>query len=195
MIDSTAASLARPPLLIVPGINNSEPGHWQSLWQSDRPESVRLEVPDWDYPVLEDWLAAFDRAMDQCPIAPIVVAHSLGCILAVHWIELAGAAGRDRIRGVFLVAPPDPGSASFPVESPSFRVAPQGPLRRPCVVIASTNDPYGDIHHAGRLAETLDAGFVAVGALGHINLKSDIGPWPQGRDLLECFAAGLGVRL
>jgi hypothetical protein len=181
------------PLLVVPGINDSPPDHWQSMWQNSRSDSVRLEPSDWTRPLLADWLAALERAIAECSAPPIIVAHSLGCILTVRWAEQT--ATTHLIRGAFLVAPPDPQSAHFPVEAPTFRIVPRRPLGFACVVIASTDDPYSKIESAKKFAYTIDAGFVSIGACGHINSESNIGAWTQGRDLLECFAAGLSVRI
>jgi uncharacterized protein len=181
------------PLLIVPGINDSEPSHWQSIWQSGRLGSVRLAPTDWNYPILQDWMAALEKAIGECSSPPIAIGHSLGCILMAYW---AGKTiHRNLISGAFLVAPPDPRGTHFPVEAPSFRIEPQRAFGFPCVVLASSNDPYSSIERAQGFADKLNAGFVSVGPVGHINSESNIGAWSQGRDLLECFAAGLSVRI
>ena len=51
---------ATPPILIVPGLYNSGPDHWQSHWERDLPGAVRVErlpraagdmVHTWEHPV------------------------------------------------------------------------------------------------------------------------------------------------
>ena len=34
------------PVLIVPGLRNSDQEHWQSLWQAGLPKSTRIQVDD-----------------------------------------------------------------------------------------------------------------------------------------------------
>jgi predicted alpha/beta hydrolase family esterase len=68
---------------------------------------------------------------------------------------------------------------------------PDGALRFPSLIIASTNDPYGALEATQRRAGDWQSGLVVAGALGHINASSGLGDWPQGRALLEAFRAGL----
>jgi hypothetical protein len=51
------------PVLIVPGIGNSGPAHWQSLWQAKYPEVTRVMQRDWDHPVREEWVKVLDEAV------------------------------------------------------------------------------------------------------------------------------------
>jgi predicted alpha/beta hydrolase family esterase len=179
------------PLLILPGRNNSGPQHWQSRWQERRPDALRLEPDSWTAPELDDWMAALNRAVDMCPAPPILVAHSMGCLLSVCW------AHRHRpdqsIAGAFLVAPPNFKRDGF--LSPSFSQVPESPLPYPALVIASTNDPYCPIEVATKLAKGWHAGFVSVGPRGHIATEPGNGDWEEGWHLFEAFAAGLHVQL
>ncbi len=43
------------PILIVPGLYNSGPDHWQSHWQRDLPGAERVDQTDWERPALGDW--------------------------------------------------------------------------------------------------------------------------------------------
>lgn len=51
-------------MLIVPGLRNSGPNYWQTLWQSEYPRCRRVEQRDWDQPVLDEWAAVLDRLED-----------------------------------------------------------------------------------------------------------------------------------
>jgi uncharacterized protein len=181
----------RTPLLILPGRNNSGPQHWQTLWQKRVADASRLETANWTDPDLDDWLSALDGAVESCPAPPILVAHSMGCLLSVCW------AHRHRpvlsIAGAFLVAPPNFKRDGFP--SPSFTQIPESPLPYPALVIASTNDPYCPIDVAAGLAKSWEAGFVSVGPRGHISTEPGNGDWQEGWHLLEAFAAGLRLQL
>jgi predicted alpha/beta hydrolase family esterase len=179
------------PLLILPGRNNSGPQHWQTLWQERMANAVRFQTANWTDPDLNDWMSSLDRALEACPAPPILVAHSMGCLLSVNW------AHRHRpdlsIAGAFLVAPPNFKRVDFP--SPSFARIPESPLPYPTLIIASTNDPYCPIEVAAGMAKSWEAGFISVGARGHISTEPGNGDWEEGWHLLEAFAAGLHVQI
>ena len=176
--------------VIVPGINGSGPGHWQSIWQDVwGPSASRIGPSSWDEPELADWCLALDRAVRQAQSAEVVlVAHSLGCLTAGHWLRQA----QRGIRGAFLVAPPDVAGPNFPAEAPSFATLKAAPLPVPGLVISSDDDPYCTPEAAQRLAASWGAGHVSVGPAGHINTASGQGAWESGRSLLDAFTAGLG---
>jgi predicted alpha/beta hydrolase family esterase len=179
------------PLLILPGLNNSGPQHWQTLWQKRKTDALRLKPASWNSPELDDWMSALDRLLEACATPPILVAHSMGCLLSVCW------ASRHRpdlsIAGAFLVAPPNFKRKEFP--APSFTQVPEFPLPFPALVVASTNDPYCPIEVAEELANKWRAGFVSVGPRGHISTEPGNGDWQEGWHLLEAFAAGLRVQV
>ncbi|KEA40999.1 hypothetical protein CR64_19000 [Pseudomonas aeruginosa] len=62
-------------------------------------------------------------------------------------------------------------------------------------MVASSDDPYGSLQHARRMATGWAAGCVEVGALGHINAASGVGDWDTGWHLLQAFGAGLRVQM
>ncbi len=175
------------PTIIVPGIGNSGPDHWQSLWENEYHSMTRFAPSNWDEPDLTDWLAALDTAIAAAPTPPILVAHSLGCLLAAHY-----CATHDRpIKGIFSVAPPDPLGPKFPAVNQSFIDVPRTPLRAPTLVAASTDDPYASIGFAEDIAADWQAKFINLGPLGHVNVSSGLGDWPAGYALFETFAANL----
>ena len=127
------------PILILPGINNSGPAHWQTLWERRLPQARRVVERDWDHPDRGEWVAALDRAVAEAGPAPILVAHSLGCLQVVHW----AAHGARHIGAALLVAPPDPDAPGFPDVVTGFSPLPLVPLPFPSALVASTNDPSG----------------------------------------------------
>jgi uncharacterized protein len=175
-------------IVILPGIGGSDEMHWQTVWQKSNSSMIRFHPRDWDKPDLNDWIGALDRAIEKTAEAPILVAHSLACLLVAHW----AARGADRpVAGAFLVAVPDPDGPAFPVvEAASFRAVPAGSLTFPALIVASDNDPYGSIDYVRRRAATWGAGLVVAGALGHISSASNLGNWPLGAMLLEAFKSG-----
>ena len=171
-------------LLLLPGLYNSGPQHWQSLWESSLPNVVRVQQDNWDQPELDLWMARLTEYLDACKEDVILVAHSLGCALAVHWISSYKSSALHvkqlaRIKGALLVAPPDVGQTTFPASS--FSPMPELPLSLPVKVIASDNDPWCDIVLSRHWAHCWEAEFHSVGALGHINGESGLGSWEQGQ--------------
>jgi predicted alpha/beta hydrolase family esterase len=172
-------------ILVLPGIGNSGPAHWQSLWQALLPNARRVAQRDWDHPVREAWVDALEAAVRECGDDVVLVAHSLGCLQLAHW----AAATSCRIRGALLVAPPDPQGTAFPVEAVGFGPLPLARFAFASIVVASSDDPYGSIDHARRCAQAWGSRLVEIGPAGHVNASSGLGDWPQGRALLEEWMA------
>jgi predicted alpha/beta hydrolase family esterase len=172
----------RPPVLIVPGLGNSGPQHWQSIWQQQNPDFIRVEQADWDQPDFRDWLARLDAAITACPAPPVVVAHSLACSLVGHWVERH----QGILQAALLVAPADVDSESHtPPETRGFRPMPLAPFNCPTIVVASSNDPFVDFARARHFSACWQARFIEAGPLGHINSASGLEDWPFGRALLD----------
>ena len=175
-----------PDVVIVPGLGDSGAGHWQTRWQDQNPHLVRISPASWTEPDLGDWLSALERAADHR--RPVLVAHSLGCLLSIEWARRNPQA----VAGLFLVALPDPVAASFPLpDSPFARIDLGHALPVPALVIASENDEYCAPERSAEIASALGAGWISLGPVGHINADSRLGSWRQGRDLLTAFMSGL----
>jgi predicted alpha/beta hydrolase family esterase len=169
------------PILIIPGWGDSGPDHWQSLWEGMLPGAQRVRQRDWERPAASDWVASLDQAIAACAKAPLLIAHSLGCLAVLHW-----AAAHDRpVAGALLVAPVDSERKEFPPTITGFAPVPTAQLPFPSVVAASVNDPFMQQTRARTLAEAWGARFVDVGRSGHINTAAGFGPWPDGEALLK----------
>lgn len=173
-------------IVILPGIGGSGETHWQTRWERASPQMRRFQPANWNQPELKDWISALDRAVRAATNPPLLVAHSLACLLIAHWQQISSGPAA----GAFLVAVPDPHSEVFPVEAASFANPPQGKFRFPSLVIASANDPFGAIGYARGRAEQWGCGIVELGQLGHISEAAGLEDWPQGKALLTAFAAG-----
>ena len=174
-------------IVILPGIGGSGELHWQTRWEKTNPRCRRFQPTDWNQPDLEYWISALDRAVVAASKPPLLVAHSLACLLVAHWQQLSTAP----VAGAFLVAVPNPQSEAFPAEATSFANPPPSKFRFPSLIIASANDPDGTIEYARGKANQWGSGIVEVGELGHINEASGLEDWPQGKALLTAFAAGV----
>lgn len=160
-------------VVLVPGLRNSGPQHWQSLWQRRLPDSVRVEQAEWSVPDLEQWSANVHAVLDTVEDCWIV-AHSFGCLATMHALARRFEAGSlGNVRGVFLVAPADPDK---------FGVANRLPGRLPIAgrLVASLNDPWFAWQRAERWAERWGLPAICAGDAGHINVESGHGSWWEG---------------
>jgi predicted alpha/beta hydrolase family esterase len=156
-------------VLIVPGLHNSGPEHWQTRWQHLYPAFERVEQDDWEHPDLPIWSQRLQQQLQQSRRPTIIIAHSFGCLTTMH------AAGRfSHVAAALLVAPADPQKFGVAAELSNAR------LPCPSVVIGSADDPWMASHRASHWADTWRSGFINVGALGHINAESGLGDWPDG---------------
>ncbi len=174
----------RPPILIVPGLYNSGPDHWQSHWEQLIPQAERVDQSDWERPTLGEWTASLAEAVRRRPGA-VLVAHSLGCALVAHLAQINGGRG---VAGAMLVAPAEVnrnGAAGRLLEG--FSPMPRQRLAFPSLVAASRNDPFVGLDRAELFARSWGSSFVDLGRAGHVNVESGHGPWPAGRGLLDAL--------
>jgi predicted alpha/beta hydrolase family esterase len=182
---------APPPVtLVLPGLNDSGPEHWQSRWETLHPAYRRVGQRDWDHPDLPAWLGALEAAVAGARGPVALVAHSLGCALAVH---AAARPFAGSIVAALLVAPADVDSpAHTPAETRGFAPLPMRPLPFPATVVASENDPFVTLPRARAFADAWGAAFVDAGPRGHLNAASGLGDWPEGQQHLAALLARAG---
>jgi uncharacterized protein len=164
------------PVLLVPGIQNSGPDHWQTRWEMSHPGVVRVQQRDWDRPDCAKWAAALDHAVRAQAEPPIVVAHSLGCLVAARWM----AESAWPVHAALLVAVPDPQGPAFPAAATGFTPLPPTLGDRRVLMLSSSNDPYSTPAFTRQCAAHWQAQHEELGALGHINAASGLGDWPEG---------------
>jgi predicted alpha/beta hydrolase family esterase len=162
--------------LILHGYQGSGPGHWQT-WLAERLAAAGERV---SYPALPDphepsppaWRAALAAELRG---APIVIAHSLACILWLHHCADA------RAERVLLVAPPslagapEPIRSFFPVPLDAAAVAAAAERTR---LVCSDDDPYCPEGAASVYGEPLGLDVELLEGAGHINPDAGFGPWP-----------------
>lgn len=168
--------------LNIPGLYNSGDLHWQTKWEQLYPQtSARVLQRDWVWPVKNEWVDRLNEEIRQLETPTILVAHSLGCITAVHW---AAEHYSPFVSGMLLVAPADVETSSKECFK-TFTPVPLNKLGIPAMVVASMNDPYCAINRAAKWAAYWGARFVSVGNKGHINSDSGLGNWDEGLVLLK----------
>lgn len=174
-----------PSILMVPGIHNSGPRHWQSLWEAEDRRITRAELGNWDQPRRNAWVTNLSHAIRALTAPVVLCAHSLGCLAVAWWAALEGQRGGSPVTGALLVAPPDCDREDLDPKLADFAPTPRLALPFPALLVASRNDPYADIDHAWETARIWGANFHDAGDLGHINVESGIGRWREGRALLR----------
>ncbi|MBL0720646.1 alpha/beta hydrolase [Piscinibacter sp. Jin2] len=162
-------SLRHPPrrqvrLLVVPGLRNSGPGHWQSWLERQQRGARRVVQDDWSTPDLNRWSARIETTLRAEPESLwLAVAHSFGCVaLARHLVDDPDSP----IVAAMMVAPASP--ARFGLE----QAVPEAALPLPSVLVGSENDPWMSLEGARSLARRWGAHWVSLGLAGHINAES-----------------------
>lgn len=172
-------------ILILPGWQNSGPGHWQSRWEALHGWR-RVEQHDWMRPRRGDWVARLEDVVLSCEggdHSVVLVAHSLGCLLAAAWAQVSRSTVR--VQGALLVAPGDAERDELRPVLPSWSPIVRERLPFPAILVGSRNDPYCSVERAAGLARDWGARFVDLGERGHINAESGLGDWPEGLALLH----------
>ncbi len=169
--------------LIIPGLGNSSPEHWQSLWEKEFPEKFRrIEQAEWETPICDDWIETIEKEVQrESPENVVLIAHSLGCTAVVHWAKKFGT----KIKGAFLVAPSDCEAETYNFDTKGFAPIPLEKLPFKSLVAASENDEYVSLERAEQFADAWGSLFINVGAKGHINANSGFGEWNEGLELLK----------
>lgn len=185
-------------ILIVPGWSGSGPDHWQSRWERNLKTARRVAQEDWFKPDRGKWVGRIIEAIASSSRPVVFVAHSLGVPAVAH---VGTKLPRGAVAGAFLVAPADvENAASWPVtqgevfenSGSGFEPLPRTPLPFPSTLVASSNDPYCSLDQARDLAAAWGSVLVEAGELGHINIASGHGPWPEGLLRFGSFLSELG---
>ena len=180
---SASCVLARPRLIIAPGLHGSGALHWQSWLHGQIEGSVRVEQDFWSVPDIERWADRIAETVDaQGPGPHVIVAHSFGCLASLHAAARYPELG---IAQMLLVAPAEP--TRFGVAG----TLPQAPLPMSTCMVASDDDPWMSATQARAWAQLWGSDWINLGNAGHINVDSGFGPFPLARE----WAAGALNRL
>ena len=182
---------AHPPVLLLPGWQNSGPGHWQTLWE-DLHGDTRVPQADWFWPRRGDWMTQLETAVIASPQPVLLAAHSLGCHLVAAWAAHSQHAGR--ALGALLVAPPDLLRPELPPQLAPWSPPVRQPLPFPARLVFSSNDAYAGAAASRALAADWGAVATDAGPAGHLNADSGLGHWPQARHWLTELHGPAGAR-
>ncbi|MFJ5723055.1 RBBP9/YdeN family alpha/beta hydrolase [Streptomyces sp. NPDC093149] len=95
---------ALPMLVIVPGLRDHVPDHWQTVL-ADKIADARTVPPlEQDRLSRDAQVAALNEVLSDVSGPVLLVAHSAGVMTAVHW---AAQRHRRPVKGALLATPPD----------------------------------------------------------------------------------------
>jgi predicted alpha/beta hydrolase family esterase len=182
---------ATPTILIVPGLRDHVPGHWQTLLEQKLSNAISVPRMEGDKLSCAAWVAKLDESLAAIEGPVILVAHSAGVMIVVHWAQRH----RRPISGALLAAPPDfesPLPEGYPtqdvLQKNGWLPTPRERLPFPTIVGASTNDPLGRYERVEALAQAWGSKLVNLGNVGHLNPASGYGEWPQAEALIRELA-------
>ncbi|PTW57533.1 hypothetical protein C8N35_11012 [Breoghania corrubedonensis] len=181
---------AEADILLIPGLGNSGPDHWQTRWEAKLSTARRVDMGDWNKPHRPQWTERLVRAVNAAEKPVVLVAHSLGVVTVAH---AAPEFDKGKVAGAFLVAMSDVEDVSrMPAPVPGFAPIPREPLPFASVLVASRTDPYAPWTKAETIAHAWGSQFQDAGDAGHINAESGQGPWPEGLLSFAKFMSRLG---
>ncbi|MDP2004350.1 MAG: alpha/beta hydrolase [Rubrivivax sp.] len=180
------APVTAPRVLLLPGWQDSGPGHWQSRWEALHGHQ-RVQQADWQWPRRGDWMARLEEVLLEDDRPVLLAAHSLGCQLVAAWAAHSRHTGR--VQGALLVAPPDTEGEDTPPQLHTWAPMVRAALPFPSIALLSRDDPYGRFYRMAAVAEGWGARLVDAGLRGHLNAESGLGDWPEGLAYLRSLRA------
>lgn len=176
-------------VLIVPGLRDHVPDHWQTLLAAKLPKVHTVPPLEQDRLSRAARVDALDRALSAISGPVVLVAHSAGVMMVAHWARLPRP--NRPIKGALLATPADvesPFPAGYPttdeLDKHGWLPIPRSPLPFPSLLAASRNDPLCGFARAQALAQDWGSELVDIGAVGHLNPAAGFGEWPQALELI-----------
>jgi predicted alpha/beta hydrolase family esterase len=177
-------------VLVLPGWQDSGPGHWQSRGKPGTDLSVCSRPTGCGRAAATGW-----RGWTRCCCRPEPESPG-GCWWRTAWAATWWPPGppirstRPRVAAALLVALPDTARADMPPQLASWRVITRQRLPFAAQVVYSDDDPYCAPERALAMAADWGAPALSLGAAGHINADTGLGDWPQGLAWLRDLVAG-----
>jgi uncharacterized protein len=181
--------MSNATVVLVPGLRGHVEDHWQTRLAASMP-GARMVLPlGRTNAGLRARVTMLDHVVEQVAGPVILVAHSAGVLVTVHW---AAQYSPTRVVGALLATPPALAD-ELPPEYPSidelrahgWLPIPRQPLPFPSIVAASSDDPLGNPVRLGSLAAAWGSHVHDLGAVGHLNPASGYGEWPQAVELID----------
>ena len=162
--------------LIIPGLGNSGPEHWQTFFENSGDNFKRINQQEWDAPACNDWVATINKTISGYdPATVILVGHSLGCTTIAHWATQY----KKKIKGALLVAPSDVEAQQYSFPAKGFSPTPIEKIDFKTIVVASEDDPWVSLERANYFADNWGSEFINIGTAGHMNAASGHYKWNE----------------
>ena len=181
------SDIRTPTVLIVPGLRDHVPEHWQTILEAKLPKAVTVPRIQDEKLSCAAWVGMLDRTLAQIDGPVILAAHSAGAMMVVHWARWH----RRAIKGALLATPADlesPLPEGYPtqatLEQNGWLPTPRTRLPFASIVAASDNDPLGRLERVTELARAWGSRLVRLGEVGHLNPAAGYGEWPRAEALI-----------
>lgn len=179
--------------LIIPGLHNSGPDHWQTWMESKLEGAIRVEQEDWEHRLIRPWAKKVEQAILSANKPVFLVAHSFGVLASI----VGAAPIADHVMGALFVAPADPSrftitgerinQDSAELNTGLFNYIPKEYLGYPSTLAASLDDNCMPFKRTAWWAKTWGSKLESLGNAGHVNADSGFGPWPHGLSLYRAL--------
>jgi predicted alpha/beta hydrolase family esterase len=181
-------------VVLVPGLRGHVEDHWQTRLAASLPGARMVTPLGRTNAGLRARVTMLDHVVQQVAGPVILVAHSAGVLVTVHW---AAQYSPTRVVGALLATPPVL-ATELPPEYPSidelrahgWLPIPRQPLPFPSIVAASSDDPLGNPVRLRSLAASWGSRVHDLGAVGHLNPASGFGDWPEAVELIDQLRDG-----
>jgi predicted alpha/beta hydrolase family esterase len=179
---------ADPTVVIVPGLRDHVADHWQTLLAEKLDRVATVPPLEHDKLSLRARVEALDAVLADIDGPVVLVAHSAGVLITVHWAQEATRP----VQGALLATPADlelPLPEGYPTTADLDRGGwlplPRRRLPFPSIVAASSNDPLASYRRVAGLAEVWGSRLVDLGEVGHLNPGSGYGYWPRAEEFVR----------
>ena len=188
--------MTEPTVVLVPGLRGHVEDHWQTRLAATLPNARIVPALGRTTASLLARVILLDRIVEDVEGPVVIVAHSAGVLVTVHW---AGLYRGSKVVGALLATPPDLAAELSPAY-PSIRQLrdhgwlpiPHRPLPFPSILAASSDDPLGSPVRVAALARAWGSRWHPLGPVGHLNPASGFGDWPEAGRLIDALASGPG---
>jgi hypothetical protein len=185
--------MTAPTVLIVPGLRDAVASHWQTLLAARLPRVRAVPPMGRDDLDCAARVAAIEREAQAVEGPLVIVAHSGGVVMLMHWAQRT----HRPVRGALLATPPDferPMPEGYPsveaLRAGGWLPVPTGALPFPSIVAASRNDPLASYERVVQMAQGWGSRLVDLGEVGHLNPASGYGEWPGAQAFIDELSAG-----
>lgn len=184
-----------PTILFVPGLRGHVPDHWQTLMAQRFPQSATVPPLEVNGLSRAARVEALDSTLSTLSGPVVLVAHSAGVLITVHWAaERFRSDAHWTIRGALLATPADL-ERPLPEGYPTMEALDANgwlPISRQALPFSTTlavsdDDPLGDKERIMALGKAWGSEPVELGAVGHLNPAAGFGAWPAGAALVERY--------